>query len=53
MIAIRVQKEEDRFILSAILVRNGYRVEQRKEIKPGTKTTETVLVVEDMRGAKR
>lgn len=36
---IYIAKEEDRMTVGALLLKNGYRVSQGAEIKPGTKTT--------------
>ena len=47
---IRIYHEEDRLNVAAILVKNGYRVEQGKEPRPGKKSVDYVLVVEDIRG---
>ena len=46
---IRIDKEDDRLTVAAILVKNGYRVEQKRILRPGKKTYEYFLVVEDTR----
>ena len=51
---IRIFGEEDRLKVAAIMVKNGYRVEQRKEPRIGTggrptKSLDYVLILEDVR----
>jgi hypothetical protein len=50
---IRIFSEEERLKVAAILVKNGYRVEQGKEPKPGTKVIDYFLLVEDIREGKK
>ena len=46
---IRIYNEDDRMRTAAVLVKNGYRVEQSKEQRKGKKTVDYFLVVEDVR----
>ena len=50
---LRIFHEEDRLTVAAILIKNGYRVEQGKEPRPGTKTADYYLLLEDTRGEKQ
>jgi hypothetical protein len=50
MIKVRINLEADRLAVGAILLKNGYRVEQVKERKPGTKAMVYYLVAEDTKG---
>ena len=52
-VKIRIYNEEDRLKVAAILVKNGYRVEQGKEPRPGTKSVDYMLVIEDIRGGDK
>ena len=49
MMKIRIHSQEDRLKVAAILIANGYRVEQGKEGRPGKKAVDYVLVVKDVR----
>ena len=54
---LRIFSEDDRLKVAAILIKNGYRVEQGKKLRPkqdGTpsKSYDYLLIAEDMRGDK-
>jgi len=50
-IEIRIFLEEDRLKVAAILVKNGYRVEQTKKPRPKSKSLDYLLIAEDVREA--
>jgi hypothetical protein len=50
---IRVFNEEERLKVAAILVKNGYRVEQGKEPRTGTKTVDYFLIIENTRETRK
>jgi len=50
MTKLRINNEEDRLKVAAILIKNGYRVEQSKVARSSTtKTVDYVLIAEDVR----
>jgi len=54
---IRIFNEEDRLSVAAILIKNGYRVEQSKKTRPKadgspSKSLDYLLIAEDVRGEK-
>ena len=46
---IRIYTEEERLKVAAILIKNGYQVQQGKEKRPGKKILDYYLLVEDVR----
>lgn len=46
-----IGKEDDRVMVGSILLKNGYKVGQGSEIKPGTKTTKQYFL-EATRGSR-
>jgi len=47
---LRISNENDRLVVAAILIKNGYRVEQAKERQPGKKMMNYVLIIKDVVG---
>jgi len=47
MIELRIMSEEDRLKVAAVLIKNGYRVEQSKKLAVGKKTYEYILLATD------
>ncbi|MDR1328881.1 MAG: hypothetical protein LBK23_04700 [Oscillospiraceae bacterium] len=46
MIKLKIQSEQDRLAVAVILVKNGYRVSQRKDADSSGKTARFALYVE-------
>ena len=50
---LRIFAEDDRLKVGAILIRNGYRVQQGKEKRKGSKSYDYFLEVEDIRNVEQ